>query len=244
MDMYLFSTLLAVVFLLLLKQQFEFNTTLFLLKQMTRRQRREEEQQHLNNALLLRCVSVLPLPPSSKTRGQWMKVRSKDWWERIVLQEFTDYDWKENFRMTRQTFVKLCGLVEDFMAPEDFTVRAPIPLMMRVAMVVYRMGTSGEYRIVANQFGVHKCTVMKFTVMFCEGMVKGPIKDLIHMPNEEEATEIARRFEAAYGVPQIMGIIDGTHIPILPPIDGYKDFVNRKGWASYVLQAVVDDACW
>ncbi|CAL8240049.1 unnamed protein product [Gadus morhua 'NCC'] len=27
---------------------------------------------------------------------------------------------------------------------------------------------------------------------------------------------------------------------MLPPSDGYKDFVNRKGWPSYVLQAVVD----
>ncbi|KAL7844755.1 hypothetical protein SRHO_G00232940 [Serrasalmus rhombeus] len=25
------------------------------------------------------------------------------------------------------------------------------------------------------------------------------------------------------------------------PTDGYKDFVNRKGWSTYVLQGVVDD---
>ncbi|XP_063050299.1 uncharacterized protein LOC134445145 [Engraulis encrasicolus] len=74
-------------------------------------------------------------------------------------------------------------------------------------------------------------------------MVEGPIKELIRRPTDEEASEIARRFEAAYHIPQIMGLIDGTHIPILPPSDGYRDFVNRKGWPSYVLQAVVDDRC-
>ncbi|KAL6455329.1 hypothetical protein MHYP_G00362230 [Metynnis hypsauchen] len=61
------------------------------------------------------------------------------------------------------------------------------------------------------------------------------------VPNEEEALELARRFEAISRIPQIMGLIDGTHIPVLPPRDGYKDFVNRKGWPSYVLQGVVDD---
>ncbi|KAL7878381.1 hypothetical protein AOLI_G00093550 [Acnodon oligacanthus] len=38
-----------------------------------------------------------------------------------------------------------------------------------------------------------------------------------------------------------MGLVDGTHIPVLPAADGYKDFVNRKGWPSYLLQGVVDD---
>ena len=33
----------------------------------------------------------------------------------------------------------------------------------------------------------------------------------------------------------------GTHIPILAPTDGYRDFQNRKGWSSFVLQGVVDD---
>lgn len=80
--------------------------------------------------------------------------------------------------------------------------------------------------------------------MFCKGMVRGPIKQLIRVPNEEEALEIARNFQEMHSIPQIMGLIDGTHIPILPPSDGYKDFVNRKGRPSYVLQAVVDHKSW
>lgn len=61
------------------------------------------------------------------------------------------------------------------------------------------------------------------------------------MPNKQECDEICSGFEAKSKIPQIIGAIDGTHIPILPPSDGYRDFINRKCWASYVLQAVVDD---
>lgn len=95
--------------------------------------------------------------------------------------------------------------------------------------------------IVANQFGVHKSTVKKFVYCFCKGMVLSVIHSLIKVPTAEEACAIARRFEQKFSIPQIIGCIDGTHIPVLPPSDGYKDFVIRKGWPSYVLQAVVDD---
>ncbi|KAJ8273847.1 hypothetical protein GJAV_G00106160 [Gymnothorax javanicus] len=73
-------------------------------------------------------------------------------------------------------------------------------------------------------------------------MVSSVIHKLIKAPTVEEACATARRFQQKFGMPQIMGCIDGTHIPVLPPSDGYKDFVNRKGWPSLILQAVVDDA--
>ncbi|KAJ8245206.1 hypothetical protein GJAV_G00273900 [Gymnothorax javanicus] len=73
-------------------------------------------------------------------------------------------------------------------------------------------------------------------------MVSSVIHKLIKAPTVEEACATARRFQQKFGMPQIMGCIDGTHIPVLPPSDGYKDFVNRKGWPSFILQAVVDDA--
>uniref|UniRef100_A0A671VQ44 DDE Tnp4 domain-containing protein n=1 Tax=Sparus aurata TaxID=8175 RepID=A0A671VQ44_SPAAU len=177
-------------------------------------------------------------------RTCWMRVRSKDWWERVVLKEFDDEEWKENFRMTRRSFNKLCGMMEGVLKPEDVTVRAPVPLEMRVAIVLYKLASCAEYRVVANQFGIPKSTVKKFVYKFCKGMVSSVIHKFIKVPTTEEAISIARRFEQKFHIPQIIGCIDGTHIPVLLPNDGYKDFANRKGWPSYVLQAMVDNIFW
>ena len=36
------------------------------------------------------------------------------------------------------------------------------------------------------------------------------------------------------------GAIDGTHVPRLAPNESHADYVNRKGYHSIIMQAVVD----
>ncbi|KAA0724022.1 Gypsy retrotransposon integrase-like protein 1 [Triplophysa tibetana] len=126
-----------------------------------------------------------------KKRSVWMKVHSEDWWERVLLLEFSDPAWRLNFRMSRRSFTRLCGLVEGFFGPRRRDRERFSSSDLRVAIVLYKLG---------NQFGVHKSTVKKFVYMFCKGMVDGMIRDMIQMPGEEEASDIARRFEEAYFV--------------------------------------------
>ncbi|KAL2091680.1 hypothetical protein ACEWY4_013943 [Coilia grayii] len=61
------------------------------------------------------------------------------------------------------------------------------------------------------------------------------------MPSADEAQPIAYRNAMKHHIPQIYGAIGGCHIPIVPSLDGYRDYINRKRWVSVILQAVVDD---
>lgn len=172
----------------------------------------------------------------------WSKVRKTDWWFNVVLENFDNKDWIENFRMTKETFLKVCDLVRTDLKPKQNLLLPRIPLSVekQVAIAIYKLASCGEYRVIGNTFGVHKSTVKKCFYRFVTSLLKHH-KKYIHMPNKQECDEICSGFEAKSKIPQIIGAIDGTHIPILPPSDGYRDFINRKCWASYVLQAVVDD---
>ena len=47
-------------------------------------------------------------------------------------------------------------------------------------------------------------------------------------------------YERKWGFPMCAGAIDGTHIPILAPTENHAEYVNRKGYHSILMQAVVD----
>lgn len=57
-------------------------------------------------------------------------------------------------------------MMERSLRPNDITVRAAAPLDMRVSIACYKLGSCGEYYVVANQFAVDKSTVKKFVCMF------------------------------------------------------------------------------
>ena len=94
-------------------------------------------------------------------KQEWRKERSSDWYDRIVLQTFTDEQWVENFRMTRQTFNKVCRVLKPDLSPMENTVRDAIDVQKQVALTIYWLATPTEYRTIGNLFGVAKSTALK-----------------------------------------------------------------------------------
>lgn len=68
--------------------------------------------------------------------------------------------------MNRESFKLLCSLLPSF-GKEDSNCRKAIPLEKRVAIALYALGSSAEYRSLANLFGVGKSTVGKILKEFC-----------------------------------------------------------------------------
>lgn len=199
-----------------------------------------------NNIILNQLLTEMPPPEivadAIRYKRIWMKDRSEDHWNRIVLGRYSDADWLEDFRMSKGSFVQLCKQLFNELKPKPAFLqsRKPLSVEKQVAIALYKLASCAEYRVVGAVFGVHKSTVKKclYKVVTAINKVIAPI--VICMPTETEAKYIATQFEKKSHIPQIIGCIDGTHIPILAPEDGYRDYVNRKGWPSYNVQAIVN----
>ena len=102
----------------------------------------------------------------------WEKQRSQEWWTDIVKGTFSDDQWMENVRMTKATFEILCDDLFPSFPDQARSVREPLQLDYIVAIAVYWMASSAEYRTIVNLFGVGKTAVHKCIHDVCTAMAE------------------------------------------------------------------------
>lgn len=121
------------------------------------------------------------------------KSRSSDWWDKIVLKHFTDEDWLENFRVSKSTFNYLCLQLQ----PKDNAINdnsLTVNFRKKIAVCLYFLASSCEYRVVGSAFGIHKSIVRNIVNEF-EGAVNTVLKHYTANPIKTEAIEISQAFE-------------------------------------------------
>jgi DDE superfamily endonuclease len=113
-----------------------------------------------------------------------------------------------------------------------------------VAAVLYRLAHGAGLHAVANMFGIAESTVSVLTVEVCSAVVSALMPEVIRMPSADRLQEVVDGFRARSGLPNCVGAVDGTHVPldVRPPQHaGPGDYwCQRKQVYSIVMQAVVD----
>ncbi|XP_077088405.1 uncharacterized protein LOC143740226 [Siphateles boraxobius] len=169
----------------------------------------------------------------------WAFNRATEWWD-VIVPGFTNAQWVQNFRMSEETFIYLYNKLRPVMERQDTSFRKCVPLKKRVAIALWKLATGSEYRTVGHLFGVSITTVCRCVQEFTAAAETLLVPEQIRYPDQEKFEEMAAYIENRWGLPQCVGAIDGSHIPILAPQEYHCDYFNRNGWHSIVLQGVVD----
>ena len=185
---------------------------------------------------------VRKLKKAKVARRFWIRPgRCGVWWSnfqsRITLLE----EWKENFRMSKQTFDVLCHQLRPFISKKFTQMRAPVSVEAQVAVTLYFLSDGGRMRKTANAFGLASCTVSSIVKRVTQAISEELSGTYLKLPHsEEEVRASAASFFAQHGFPQCIGAVDGTHIPISKPKQDATSYINRKGYHSINVQACVD----
>ena len=71
-----------------------------------------------------------------RVRLFWIRPgRCNEWWDNFIIQRVTAEEWKENFRMNCETFLKLCDDLRPSLEGQATRMRMPLSVEKQVASV-------------------------------------------------------------------------------------------------------------
>ena len=88
-----------------------------------------------------------------RERGIWMRPRTDAWFVMVDI-SLDDQTWYANFRVSRHTFQFILDQIEDDIVHENTRLRKAVSPRCRLAMALYYLASTAEYRTIANLFGV------------------------------------------------------------------------------------------
>ena len=167
--------------------------------------------------------------------------RTQAWWSNFLNGTVLDTEWKDNFRVSRANFYKLCEELRPYLQKQTTVMRSPIDVERQIAVTLYYLSDGGRLRKTANAFGLSRASVSiiirRVTRTITE--VMGP--NYIKLPfTEEEVLHKVSNFNRIFSFPQCLGAIDCTHIDIKAPNANPTDYINRKSRFSLNVQACCD----
>ena len=192
----------------------------------------------LNKRQVALIEAILASLHQPRERLLWMHPRSLVWFD-MVDQQYNDNLWYANFRVTKTTFEFILDQIQQEISRKITPMRDPVTAKRRLALTLYYLSATAEYRTVANLFGVSRSFVCQCVREVSLAVIKRFPK-VITFPKGDDLLEVLQGYEERWGFPMCAGAIDGTHVPIIAPADSHIEYVNRKGFHSIVMQAVTD----
>lgn len=110
-----------------------------------------------------------------RTSEVWAYPRSSDWWK-ITARRFTDEQQMDDFRVSRETFKYIYTTLKPALQRQDTSYRLCIPLGKLVAIALYKLASTTEYRTVANLFAVSRtsvCCQSDLCLLLCAWLLQG-----------------------------------------------------------------------
>ena len=99
----------------------------------------------------------------------------------------------------------------------------------KLAVTSCPLGDTGSIKMTANLFGIYQSTLSNIVIEVCNAICSQLVPKFIYLPKTvDEIMETAVEFEIKYGVQQVFGCIDSTHIPKKRPRQTLRSTLTTK----------------
>ncbi|XP_061576134.1 putative nuclease HARBI1 [Cololabis saira] len=157
---------------------------------------------------------------------------------RYDILSFPDEHLRERYRFSAESLLYLNNLLHPYI--ENVTHRGSALSSLQTMCIALRFFASGSFLYsVGDAEHIGKATACRSVRKVCLAL-KRFMHRFIRFPGHKPTRVIKTEFHQLAGFPNIIGCIDGTHVPIKAPSQNEADFVNRKGFHSINVQMICD----
>ena len=142
--------------------------------------------------------------------------------------------------MSRNSFEKLCAALAYHIERQDTHFRSAISVRERIAIALYRLADTVSYRTIPNLFGIGKSTECTSSIQVCKSIMEVMLKGYVWLPAVHEVEDEIAGFYNLAGFPQVVGAVDGCHVPIMAPQREQRRLCKQKK----VLLHYPTRTCW
>lgn len=146
------------------------------------------------------------------------------------------FSFKQKFRLTKEVFLEVFQEIENMMSATQRSTKVPAIQRFAAALTFYATG-GYQHTIWHERFGqktvgkaVHEVTKI-LEQYFCSKWIKFPL-------TVQDRQAVKLQFYEKFGIPGIVGCVDGTHVLMVGPQDDEHIYVDRLHNHSLNVQLV------
>ena len=158
-----------------------------------------------------------------------------------MLNELSDAELIKRYRFDREGIIYVTDLVREALCSE--TSRSnPLTPEMKVIITLRYLATGKMQQCSSDDLGPSQSSISRTITQTIDALADPDVlKRFVYFPVTTDAAERNKEdFLAIANFPNIVGVIDGTHIRIVAPKEQEEVYVNRKGFHSINVQIVFD----
>ena len=147
---------------------------------------------------------------------------------------------QQQLRVNRNTFKTILHILGLRLERQNTWFRDCIPPAKVLALGLYRLAHGNSYSTIGPVFNVGKSTVIEAVQDVVKGLYE--LRDeYVKFPETiAEVSSLIATFGDLTNLPNVVGVIDGSHIRIKAPNDSAPDYFSLYQQHDFIIQAIVD----
>lgn len=159
-----------------------------------------------------------------------------------IVSSYDEIEFQRHFRLQRSTFEKLLQVIAPLLCiNQSRTGRPQVDPQKQLLAVLWILATPDSYRSIGLKFGMAKSTLSVCFMRVIKALCN-IAPTIIKWPQGADVGKSKESFKKLSNIPNVIGVIDGSYIPIKAPKDHPEVYINRKCFHAITLQGICDSS--